>query len=367
MKTYRVAVIGRTKRGDYGHGLDVVWLGFDNVEVVAVADEDEAGRARAAKALKAKAAYADYREMLAKERPQIVSVACRWLDPHRDMVLACAEHGASVFLEKPMARSLAEADEMVAACEKYHVKLAIAHQTRYSPRAKVVKDLIASGRLGDVLELRGRGKEDARGGGEDLMVLGTHIFDLMRYFAGDSKWCHARVWQDGRRARPGDVREGGDGMGPILGDRIMSQYGFDGGIVGTFATHKARHGAGSRFALQIFGSKGVVHIQTGALPLTLFCDDPAWLPGRGKATWQEVTSAGVGQPEPITDASMGNANRWIVRDLMEAIEQDREPFGSAADGRAALEMVLAVYESHRLDRPVELPLKNRRHPLTMLS
>src|SRR5204863_2957860 len=113
--------------------------------------------AAAQQRLNAPRAYADYRQMLQKERPHIVSVATRYLDQHRDMVVACAEAGASVFLEKPMARTLAEADEMVTACERHHAKLAIAHQTRYSPRLKRVRELIASGLFGDVLEVRGRG------------------------------------------------------------------------------------------------------------------------------------------------------------------------------------------------------------------
>ena len=191
-RKYRVAVIGRTGKGGYGHGLDVVWKEIDGVEIVAVADPDEKGRA-AAKRLGAKAAYADFRVMLEKEKPQVVSVADRFLDPHRDMVVACARAGASVFLEKPMARTLAEADEMVKACETHHVKLAIAHQTRHSPRLARVKELIASGRLGDVLELRGRGKEDKRGGGEDLMTLGTHVLDLMRFLVGDARWAFAKL------------------------------------------------------------------------------------------------------------------------------------------------------------------------------
>src|SRR5205085_12189196 len=91
---YRVAVIGRTGKGNYGHGLDTVWLKCDRAEVVAVADENETGRAAAAKRLNAKSVYADYREMLVKEKPHIVSVADRWPDCHRDMVVACAEHGA---------------------------------------------------------------------------------------------------------------------------------------------------------------------------------------------------------------------------------------------------------------------------------
>jgi predicted dehydrogenase len=369
---YRVAVIGRTGRGNYGHGLDTVWQQIPNVQIVAVADENDQGRAAAQKRLGAKNAYADYRDMLKKERPQIVSVADRFLDQHRDMVVACAEAGASVFLEKPMCRTLAEADEVVAACEKCHVKLAIAHQTRYSPRLQRIKEMIADGRLGELMELRGRGKEDSRAGGQDLMVLGTHIMDLMRFVAGDAHWCYARagvVEKD--RVRPAtkaDVREGGEGMGPILGDHLTAMYGFDKGVVGHFSTQKVSRAAGERdrFQLQIYGSKGVIQVTTGSMPAAHFLADPGWFPGRSRAPWQEITSAGVGKPETVKDGGLGQGNIWIVRDLIEAIEKDRQPRGSMYDGRAALEMILAVYESHRTRGTVEVPLKNRRHPLTML-
>src|SRR5438552_13804697 len=150
-KKYRVAVIGRTGKGNYGHGLDVVWKALDNVEIVAVADEDDKGREAAVKRLGAAKGYADYKEMLDKEKPQIVSVADRYPELHRDMVVACAKAGASVFLEKPMARTLAEADEMVTACEMHHVKLAIAHQTHYSPRVQRIKEMLKDGRFGDLI------------------------------------------------------------------------------------------------------------------------------------------------------------------------------------------------------------------------
>src|SRR5215211_2788387 len=117
MKTYRAAVIGRTGRGDYGHGLDEVWSGLPNVEVVAVADEDKMGLAKTGAKLKVDKAFADYREMLDKVKPDLVSIGVRWLDPHRDMVVACAERGIHMYLEKPFCRTPAEADEMVAACE----------------------------------------------------------------------------------------------------------------------------------------------------------------------------------------------------------------------------------------------------------
>src|SRR3954447_14687063 len=114
-KKYRVAVIGATGRGDYGHGIDTVWLQLENVEIVAVADPDEAGLAKAAKRLNTRNVYSDYRKMLLAQRPQIVSICPRWLDQHPQMVLACAEAGANMFLEKPICPTLQEAGTMVAA------------------------------------------------------------------------------------------------------------------------------------------------------------------------------------------------------------------------------------------------------------
>jgi len=363
---YRVAVIGRTGRGDYGHGLDVVWNDIDQAEVVAVADQDPKGRAEASKRLRAPRAYADYREMLEKERPQIVSVASRWLDCHRDMVLACAEAGSNVFLEKPMCQSLEQADEMVAALEKRHLKLAIAHQTRYSPALRHVQQVIEEGKLGDIVELRGRGKEDGRGGGEDLMVLGTHVMDLMRFFAGDPESCFARVRDDRKRVTKNEVRDGAEGIGPLAGDEIHAMYRFGGTTMGYFSTRRARHGASKRFGLQVFGTKGILTMTTGAVPEIWFVEDPSWQPGRSKARWKQISSAGVDKPEPLSDPGHRFGNRLLALDLIRAIETNAQPKGSMYDGRAALEMILAVYESHRLNGPIGLPLKNRMHPLNML-
>jgi predicted dehydrogenase len=362
---YKVAVIGRTGRGNYGHGLDVVWNDIEQAEVVAVADEDPKGREAAAKRLKAPKSYADYRQMLEKERPQIVSVAPRWLDCHHDMVLACAEFGCHVFLEKPMCQSLEQADAMIAALEKRNLKLAIAHQTRYSPALAHAQKAIEEGLLGDILELRGRGKEDRRGGGEDLMVLGTHVMDLMRFFAGDARWCFATVRDNGELVGKKHVRDGAEGIGPLAGDEIHAGYRFDGVTMGYFSTQCARHGAAKRFGLQVYGSKGILAMSTGAVPEMWFVEDPSWQPGRSKAQWKQISSSGIDKPENLTYPGLDYGNHLIALDLIRAIETDTQPMGSMYDGRAALEMILAVYESHRLKAAVELPLKNRKHPLSM--
>src|SRR4029077_2986191 len=124
-------------------------------------------------------------------------------------------------------------------------------------------------------------------------------------------------------------------------------YGFDRQITGSFGTQRARHGATARFALWIYGTKGVIRVGTGTLPAASFLDDPAWAGGSDRAAWQPITSAGLNKAETLQDSSAVAGNIRIVKDLIAAIENARQPRCSMYDGRAALEMILAVYESQR--------------------
>ena len=213
----RVGVIGRTGKGDYGHGLDTVWADVPRCQVVAIADEHEAGRLNAQKRTKAANAYASYTEMLDKEKLDLVAVAPRWIDQHFEMALAAAERGLHIFMEKPFVPTLSQADDLIRACEMRHVKLAIAHQGHYTPTIPVIQKLIAEGQIGEVLELRGRGKEDdKRGGSEDLWILGSHVLDLMRLFAGNPSSCFATVTTQGRAITAADIAAGRKVQCPLL-------------------------------------------------------------------------------------------------------------------------------------------------------
>jgi predicted dehydrogenase len=198
------------------------------------------------------------------------------------------------------------------------------------------------------------------------MVLGTHVMDLMRFFAGDAKECFANVRDGQKPVTANEVRDGAEGIGPLTGDEIHAMYRFSRTTTGYFSTQRVRHGASNRFGLQLFGTKGILTMTTGALPEIWFVEDPSWQPGRSKARWKKITSAGIDKPETLNDPKHHLGNCLIARDLIRAIETNTQPKGSMYDGRAALEMILAVYESHRLSAPVELPLKNRRHPLSLL-
>jgi predicted dehydrogenase len=365
-KSYRVGIIGSTGRGDYGHGIDVAWKEIPQAEIVAVADDNEQGRAVAATRNGAKAAYADYRQMLDKERPAIVAICQRWIDRHHEMIMACVERGIHVFMEKPFCRTLEEADQIIRTCEMTHARLAIAHQTRYCPIIPVVKRMIDEGQLGTVLEMRARGKEDHRGGAEDLWVLGSHLMNLMQVFAGDPASCFATVQNKGQPITKRDVVDGNEGLGLLAGDAVEAVYQFAGGVTGYFSSRRAQEGKPSRFALTIFGSRGVVEYLTGFVPEVHFLADPGWSPGRSGAKWQKATSAGVGNPEPLKATGIPAGNVAAIKDLIGAIEQSRQPLCSAYSGRTIVEMIMAVFESQRLGKPVSLPLENRQHPLTLL-
>ncbi len=365
-KKYRVAVIGRTGKGNYGHRLDVDWLHVDRAEVVAVADENERGRAQAAQRLHVDKAYADYRKMLDEVQPDIVSICPRWLDQHRDMAVAAAERGIHIYMEKPFCRNLLEADEIVAACEKTHAKLAIAHSTRYSPKLQAARRLIEQGAIGQVLELRGRGKEDRRGGGEDLWVLGSHVLDLFLAFGYSPQWCFASVLQNGEPLKKEHVGPGPEGIGLLAGDAVRAMYGLKEGMTASWQSYRGAGGGPSRFGLQIFGSRGILEIFTGQMPGVYILEDSSWSPGRTSKRWKPVSSAGIEQPEPLTAEKYKHHQTLGMENLLRSIEQQSEPLCGVYEGRRIVEMIAAVFESQRLGGPVSLPLETRENPLALL-
>jgi predicted dehydrogenase len=190
--------------------------------------------------------------------------------------------------------------------------------------------------------------------------------DLMRFFAGNPQWCFARVSDERKSVTRNEVRDGAEGIGLLAGDEIHAMYHFDRTTMGYFSTQRAKHGVSKRFGMQIYGTKGILTMTTGTLPEIWFVEDPSWQPGRSKARWEQISSAGVDKPETRSDRSHRLGNRLVALDLLQAIETNAQPKCSVYDGRAALEMILAVYESHRMNAPVGLPLKNRRHPLSLL-
>lgn len=364
--SYRAGVIGHTGRGGYAHGVDAAMVGLPGVELISVSDPDEAGQRQAAARLGAARTYASYREMLAREGLDLVAIAPSWLDEHEATVVAAAEAGVrAIYLEKPIARSLDEADRMLAACEAHGTKLAVAHQNRSFPAPRMAMRLLKAGKIGRLRVMRAYSKHDERGGGLELLVHGTHMFDLMRLFAGDARWCHARVTAGGYDVTAQDVRRAAGECGLIAGDDVRTEHGFDRGVTGVFESIRSDDGGGSPYMrIELCGTAGILTVWSSTTSPVYYYPRPFALPDRA-GEWEVLRPDPLPPPEgsPAWATAMHPANNLLVRDLLAAVESDRRPFSSGDDGRAALEMVLAAYDSHIQANRVLLPLQRREHPL----
>ncbi len=366
--TYRAAVIGRTGRGNYGHKIHRAYEGMSNVQIVAIADPDPDGRQQAAKETGAEHLYADYREMLEAEHLDLVNVCPRQPDCHEEMVVAAAESGVKgIICEKPFARTLEEADRMIEACERNGVKLAVNHR-RARPDERHTKSLVEQGAIGQLQVMRGYGTQDHRSGAQDLIVLGTHCLDEFLYFAGaDVAWAQGHVTQDGREVGLEDVREGDEEVGLLAGNRVSAYYAFKNGVAAHFESlpgRKSRGDSPAPFRVELFGTEGIIVVgeSLSRYPHGL------WTPWRTDGQWEKIIleKAEKGPDDGFKLSADGGVAlvQTIAIELIAAIEEDREVVNvsSGRDGRAALEMIMAVHESHRQGRRVPFPMENRENP-----
>jgi predicted dehydrogenase len=364
-RRYRVAVIGATGRGDYGHGIDTMWQHIPETEFVAVADADADGLSKAKTRLKTDQGFADYREMLAAVKPDIVAVAPRRPDQHRDMILAAVEHGArGIYVEKPLCRTPAEADEIVAACDKRGVKCAVAHRVRWHPALPVVKKYVDGDGIGKLLEIRCRGKEDDRGGAVDLWVLGPHTFNIAAMFAGPAVACSGTLLTEGRPSVPEDVREGNDSIGPVAGNEAHARFETQSGLPVFFDSVQNAGVPLAGFGLQLIGTEGIVDIRIDQPELAHVLNGNPFKPDEELRAWVPISGIGFGHRDLPVVHERNASHETPGRDLIAAIEEDRQPLCSAADGRETIEMICGVLASHRQGSArVELPLMSREHPL----
>jgi predicted dehydrogenase len=361
-QSFRAAIIGHTGHGNYGHEHDLVFNGRNDVQVVAVADADAHGRTQAATRSHALRSYADYRQMLDKEKPNLVCIAPRWTDEHYAMALAALRVGAHLYLEKPITQTLAEADELLAVADRAGLKIVVAHQMHLAPNIPALKTAIQNGLLGELLEIRSHGKQDHRAGGEDLIVLGVHLFDLMRLFAGDPLWCAARVSQAGHEITLQDAHPGTEGIGRVAGDEIEAEFAFASGIHATFVSRaKCRTSAGP-WGMDLIGSKASVRILMEMVPRIYVLSEEKWT-AEGKTDqwhlWAEDPTLNWAESE----RSLERANVRVVDDWLRAVSLDRQPVCSGYAGMKALEMAMAVFAAGLARARVDFPMKNRQHPL----
>ncbi len=375
-KLYKVAIIGSTGKGNYGHHLDTAFKGLSGIELVAVADDNSAGLAHAGTRLEIPHLYLDYKKMLQEEQPDIVCISPSWVTERVPMVQAAANVGCHIYCDKPAAGSLVEIDTMVDICNRNKVKMALAHQWRAMLPIQKTLDQIKAEKFGKLLRMRARPKDDSRGGGEELLLHGTHLFDLMIALAGKPHWASGHISVDGRDATLLDTKQGNSPVGPIIGDSISAIFGFDNGVRGFFdSTADLASAAPSPSGLagnHLFGLS--IECEWATLELrepgeVYIYAAPRVLPDLENLHWEKVWIQGWHdqpghEPHLIRKNFLSVGNQILAQDLINAIEENREPLSSIQTVRFVHEMVQGVYASHLADgHRITIPLTERTHPL----
>lgn len=387
MRRWKIAIAKDSSRPMLGlHGLHNAFRGLPGVEVAALFDRHEDNAKKVMEVIGAQRHYTDYPAMLDRERPDIVVLCSRHPFDHLPQIAAAAERGIHIYCEKPMTVSLEEADAIIALTEKHHIKLCMAHPARYSLAFRTMKAMIEAGEIGVPVRAHGRGKCDHRGGGEDLVVLGTHILDLMAFFLGAPEYVWADVTVNGRPVGPTDRSETVEPLGPLAGDEVFAYFRFPNCVSGTFDSRRGLFNPVHQVV-----HMGITAVGTaGALSMRFNDNVPVEsrlrisrvaAPPEDHASYEDVELV---ETRVIPDAAaldyavaglcdipqkplFMESNRFAAWDLMQAIVEDRLPESNQYHARIAQEMIHGIYAAHLAGMRTRLPLPCRKHPLECLG
>jgi UDP-N-acetyl-2-amino-2-deoxyglucuronate dehydrogenase len=343
--TFRIAVIGGGAEIAATH-LDAI-AALPNAKVVGLSDLSAERMAPRAAALAAPT-FSDHRAMLAELHPDL-AVICTPHPSHAALALDCFAAGAHVLVEKPIAVSVGEADQMLAAAEAAGRTLAVSFQQRFRPEVEQAKAMIASGELGPLVRVLcvepwfrsaayyrsagWRGTWAGEGGGV-LMNQAPHTLDLLCYLAGRP----ARVWGVTRTLQHSIETE----------DTAHAMLEFANGAPGYLFVTTAE--AGVQY-LEVVGDRASLRMSEGRLTITRFTPaQQTQLRESPERFAAPATSVEELRPEA------GGGHRAVYRDLLAALEEGRPP---RCDGRSAcdsLELANAITLSSAQGQLLDLPI-----------
>jgi predicted dehydrogenase len=269
--------------------------------------------------------YDDYREMLDRERPDIVSV-CTSARPRPRIVADCARAGVkAIFAEKPIAFSLAEADAMIAVCKEHGARLAVNCTRHYDAVWNRVRELIDAGEIGPVLQVTAYGRSG-------ISHNGSHMLDLVRYLAGgETSWVFGEMESDEKAAGDDD----------LMGNGYLA---FDNGAR---AFVRMMPTGGAEWEVEVVGERGGFRRRMDRLEVAY------WQVQSGRRP--ESIAREFPNPQRIQSMHLRAA-----LDLVACLDAGREPGCTGEDGRAVLEIAIALRESHRQGgRRIDLPIADR--------
>lgn len=292
--------------------------------------------------------YTDYREMLEKEKPELVAIATE-SGKHAVIACDCIDCGCNVIIEKPIALSLSDADRIIRKARERGVKVCACHQNRFNKSVRKIRDAVEKKRFGRMFygtahirwnrdyeyyaraPWRGTWEQD----GGALMNQCIHNIDLLRWMMGDE--IEEVVGMTDRLEHPYIEAED---LGIALIRFKNGAYGIVEGTTDIYPKNLEE-------TLYLFGEKGTV--KAGGQSVNVIeewrfsdmLDDP-----------EEIKRQFHENPPNV----YGFGHTPLYADVIDAVKNDRAPYVDAEAGKRALELVLAIYRSAASESIVKLPL-----------
>lgn len=349
MKTYGFGIIGCGMISDF-HSAAIADI--KNGKLVAVSSRKSENSQRLVDRYSIQA-YSDYNEMLSREDIDIVCI-CTPSGAHMEPAVAAAEAGKHVIIEKPLEITLERCDSIIESCEKANVRLCAIFNSRFSDASQLVKETVSSGRLGQltlgdayVKWYRSqdyydsgdwRGTMELDGGGA-LMNQSIHAIDFLQYVMGPVESIQA--FTDTLAHERIDVED-------VAVAALRFKNGALGVIEGTTAVYP-----GSLKKFEFSGTKGTIVLEEEDI-ITWEFEETEPKDVEIKKQFSEKKSGGGGASDPRA-INHDNHRRQMIN-LIQSIENNTPHLVDGREGRKAVEIILAIYQSSKAGKTVHLPL-----------
>lgn len=287
--------------------------------------------------------YTDYHDLLADESIDVVCI-CLPTGLHAKFTIEAAESGKHVIVEKPMALSLEDADEMIAACKRNCVKLSVVHPNRFRPAIQQLRNRLEEGAFGKIghanatvrwnrndeyyLKAPWRGTKAMDGG--VLMNQAIHNMDLLLWMMGEAEEVTTYAATRIRKIETDDTS--------------VSVIRFKSGALGVLEAAVTIYPRNLEETLSVFGETGTAVIGGPTAN---------WI-----KTWKFADLTDEESQQTITRIEQDPfgipGHQCIIQDMTDAIQNDREPVVSGYEGRHVLQLVIACQKSAETNQPVKL-------------
>lgn len=296
----------------------------------------------------AKQWYTDYRRMLTEAPIDAVIISTPHYQ-HYPMALDAIEANKHILIDKPMAISLKEADEIIREAERKGVKLGVNLQSRFDPTIRKVKEAADDGIFGRLIlgeavvewfrtkeyyeNSAWRGRWSTEGGGA-LINQAIHTVDLLLWIMGSPKCLWAQMGTFAHRIEVEDL--------------AAAIIRFENGAIGIMEGSTAIY-PGLPTRLEIHGTMGTAIIEGEKLK--------RWSIIGGEDMVSEAIKEGLkswAKPELVPATN----HAALIKDFADAILEDRRPAVDGFEGRKSLEVIMAIYKSGRTNNVVAFPLSD---------